>query len=334
MSLPPTIFNVDLSDWPKPLAKLIETVAKGLGIVYEPTRIRRKASAEADALRIRGKAEADYLRMMTETEDDLLTSRVQKALELQKEYFDTTEELAGWRASQRLRNREMRRQYNLESIVGQAAQQLPDIVAEEPVDDDWIAQFFNYSQDVGNEELQAVWASLLAGEVANPGTYSLRTLHTVRMLKQGDARLFRTLSNYLWSGFHCFYEPDLNDYLKEKGLGYAELLHLESIGVIVMRQGLKPSLHSQERGYLDVKYIDTTYRLMPATVDEDGPAKLSSLRCHTVTAVGEELYSLTSPTPDHEYVQLLLDLWRERGFMIRKVDDSGQSDVGRHETRS
>ena len=42
-----------------------------------------------------------------------------------------------------------------------------------------------------NLEMQLIWAQLLAGEVAEPGTFSLRTLQLVRNLQESDARLFR-----------------------------------------------------------------------------------------------------------------------------------------------
>jgi hypothetical protein len=40
---------IDLGKLSEPATKLIDTVANAVGVTYEPTRVRRKAKAEADA---------------------------------------------------------------------------------------------------------------------------------------------------------------------------------------------------------------------------------------------------------------------------------------------
>ncbi len=54
---------INLGDLSKPATVLVEKVCNAVGIVYEPTRIRRKAHAEADAQQIlaAGQMEADAL---------------------------------------------------------------------------------------------------------------------------------------------------------------------------------------------------------------------------------------------------------------------------------
>jgi hypothetical protein len=44
-----SLVNIDLKALSIPATKLIETVASGIGILYEPRRIREKAKADADA---------------------------------------------------------------------------------------------------------------------------------------------------------------------------------------------------------------------------------------------------------------------------------------------
>ena len=162
----------------EPITKLIETTSNGIGTLYEPTRIRKKAEAEAHAATVQAHSEVKVARIRAEGERELA-------------------ELAD-RANQRLAAKELRRQGNIESIVAKAAQQLPDSVSKQPVEADWAVQFFNYVQDIGNEEVQFIWAGILAGEVNQPGAYSLRTLHTLRMLGADDAWLFRRLCSYFW----------------------------------------------------------------------------------------------------------------------------------------
>jgi hypothetical protein len=102
----------------------------GVGVVYEPTQILRKAKAEADAAII--KAEGDI--------------KVQEIVR---------------RAAARVDNKELRRQRNIEAIVAEAQHHLPESVNDEKVDQDRMVQFFEHSQDVGNNEMQTLWRSCL-----------------------------------------------------------------------------------------------------------------------------------------------------------------------------
>jgi hypothetical protein len=131
---------INLGDLGAPLSKLIETVGSAVGVLYEPTRIVKRAKAEVIASKI--KAEGD--------------------IELQQ--------LAA-RAEERLNHVELRRQKNIEAIVSEAAKALPESVSEEKVDEDWTAFFFfENCKDVSNEEMQLLWAKVLAGKVAQPGS--------------------------------------------------------------------------------------------------------------------------------------------------------------------
>ena len=133
----------------EPITKLIETTSNGIGTLYEPTRIRKKAEAEAHAATVQAHSEVKVARIRVEGERELA-------------------ELAD-RANERLAAKELRRQGNIEAIVTKAAHQLPDSVSKQPVDADWAVQFFNYAEDIGNEEVQFIWAGILAGEVNQPG---------------------------------------------------------------------------------------------------------------------------------------------------------------------
>ncbi len=103
---------VDLGKLSKPISKLIDAVSQGIGTIYEPTKIRRKARAQSEASLI--KVESDIRKK------DLLR-----------------------RAANRLVFQEISRQENIENIIDIAANSLPATVSEDPVDKDWISRFFD-----------------------------------------------------------------------------------------------------------------------------------------------------------------------------------------------
>lgn len=143
----------------QPVVKLLDMVQAACGVAFEPARIRRRAKAEADALVIQDDANALLLE----------------------------------RAKARLEAKEVRRQENIEAVVGIAADALPDEVSKENVSPDWVTRFFDKCQDVSDEQMRRLWGRLLAGEVAAPGSYSLRTLESVALLSELEARNFARL---------------------------------------------------------------------------------------------------------------------------------------------
>lgn len=151
-----------------PAAKLIEAVQSGIGVLYEPTRIRRQALAQADAATTAAYAKVEVRRIKA-------------------------------RARRRVEASETRRQQNRESIVEAALRELPGSVDSTQVSPDWIAAFFAACQDVSDEQMQSLWARLLAGEVAHPGSFSPRTIEAVRLMSKQEAELFHSVTRFFFS---------------------------------------------------------------------------------------------------------------------------------------
>jgi hypothetical protein len=251
----------------KPLTKLIETVGGAVGVLYEPIRIVKKAEAESKAGIIKAKASAD--------EQDLIE----------------------YRASERMEWKELRRQRNIESIAKIAYEQLPEEVSEEKVDEDWTVQFFNLSQDISNEEMQIIWGKILAGEVAKPGSYSLITINTLKMLRQQDATLFKRLANFLWSGRYIFLHSESTyTYIKSQGIIWPDFLHLETLGLLNLH--INWTIRPKEG--LIFTYFNQRYNIIN---DGENERYLSG---HQFTQAGIELLTLCDKGPDEEYISSLI----------------------------
>jgi len=280
---------VDLKHLSEPASKLIDAVSGAIGVLYEPTRIRKKARAEADALVL------------------LAEGRVQ-AQDIE------------WRAAQRLMVREARRQKNIETVVRTAVEQLPDTVSEKPVDEDWVFQFFEQCQDIGDEHMQAVWAKLLAGEVTQPGAFSFRTLSVVKTLRVEDANLFTRLSVAVWHHGKAPVPilPDPNaKFLQELGLAGSALLDLQSLGLIVTYQlgSHGPGFAIPARELKDLSYYGRRHLL-------ELPKRMRglSLGRARLTDTGRELFSITGSSANEEYRQMVIEQWRLQGIQVVELD--------------
>ena len=71
---------------------------------------------------------------------------------------------------QRISYQAEKKQRNIVSVIQEASQQLEDKeVPDQEPDHDWTSRFFNHIQDVSDEEIQILWAKILAGEVESKG---------------------------------------------------------------------------------------------------------------------------------------------------------------------
>lgn len=170
------------------LEKLIDYTASGIGSVAGPMLATWRARREAEALRITAGGEADSMRIIAAAQADARSLLVAPDSTVSGE-LDLTQTV-----NQRIRFQEEKRQRNIAAVVGQAADQLGDKeVPDSETDHDWAARFFSDVQDVSSEEMQILWAKVLAGEMERAGSTSIRALNILRNLDQNTARLFGRL---------------------------------------------------------------------------------------------------------------------------------------------
>lgn len=286
---------LDVGKLSEPVTKLIEVVANGVGVLYEPTRIVNKAKAEkkADIIKTEGEIEIDAMKA---------------------------------RAKRRLDHQEMQRQRNIEGITQMAIDALPESVSKDEVDPDWVTQFFNFAQDISNEEVQLIWAKLLANEVAQPGTYSLRTLNTIRLFSQKEAVLFSNICRYIWK--ISLYQRENedpeetiglitmgNDYLKNRlGLTTEDhLAHLQSLGLIYF----PPTKHVMvwKNDWATLNYFGHKIHLAYKRPDQakvyiGDNERSPSYGIISLSPLGMEIKGLCTSEPDMQYFRFALEEYK------------------------
>ena len=170
------------------LSKLLDYTASGIGAVAGPMLAPWQARREAAALRITAEGQADALRSIAAAQSDARDALASTSSNFQAE-IDMAETVR-----QRIQFQEEKRHGNIGSVVGQTAELLGDKeVPDQEPDHDWTARFFNYIQDVSSEEMQLLWAKVLAGQIEQPGSISIRTLSILRNMDQASAKLFQVL---------------------------------------------------------------------------------------------------------------------------------------------
>lgn len=194
---------VNLGELSKPANTLIEKVSSAIGGVFEPWQIKRVAKAEAEASLIKAKSEIEITDLHR-------------------------------RAMHRFVEEEANRQENMEEITKKSIPHLGAGSNPEKMEDDWVTNFFDKSRIVSDEEMQSIWAQVLAGEANAPGSYSKRTVNLLGDLDKRDAELFQTLCRFGWifGSFTPLIFDSQERIYNDVGINFGSLSHLDSLGLI------------------------------------------------------------------------------------------------------
>ena len=231
------------------IEKLVDYTASGIGSTASFFFSRKMARRDAESKLIAAEGEARARISLAESQANTMRIIAKAQADARSTIISSDavvggEITFGTLVEQRIQFQEEKRQSNIESVVQQAALELGDNeVQDHQVDHDWTARFFSDVQDVSSEQMQSLWAKILAGEVARPGSTSIRTLSILKNLNQDVADLFAKfccMCIFLRSG-HLLFDaraPILGDYnegnaLREYGIQYGRLNVLNEHGLIV-----------------------------------------------------------------------------------------------------
>jgi hypothetical protein len=183
---------------------------------------------------------------------------------------------------------EINKQTNIESIAEKCLEYMDkDFVQEEEVDDDWLYTFRDSVKNISSEELQAIWAKLLANEIQSPSSYCLRTLNTLKNMNSYEAEVFKKFIKLTITdkdNTKRFSTRDVDILRKYNINKYIDIKLLEEIGLI--QEGAALVIYPGDNLY----FIDDI-KLLNIFNDTDSEEKLN---VYITTQVGTELASIVT----------------------------------------
>lgn len=289
----------------RPAEKLIEEVSKGIGTLYRPRAILKEGEAEAVKLLAieRAKAEAEEAR-----KDIALAGQMNRLAQLTNGDLLLIE-----RAKTRLALQEIQGQINIEAIADEAVKQLPEQVSDEPVSDEWRQRFFKLAADVSEEGMRELWAKVLAGEVANPQTFSVRTLDTLHKLSQAEAQTFKKFASLcaMWPYMGAAKLTSADDYgLSIHGVNFTELMELKEAGLINPEHSVQMTW-PEGTSFITVLFHGN--KPLQMVRQSGGQMRIQYL---PLSQPGRELTKIVSATVRQEYLAALVAHWTSEGFTV------------------
>ena len=275
--MPPetSISLLNLGKLSKPANTLIKKISNAVGVLFEPRQIKRVAKAKAEAARIEAQSELEVTDLNR-------------------------------RAARRWIEEETQHQKNMEDITAKALPQLDDNAKPDSIEDDWIVNFFDKSRIVSDEEMQSLWARVLAGEANAPGAFSKRTVNSIADLDKQEAALFTQLCGFTWKIPGRVIPLVFDDTAKiynRAGINFETLNHLESIGLIQ---------HNDVSSYRfsPLKRCRVAYfgRSVTLELPKDNEIEIGTA---IFTRIGRELFPICGSKPVNGFWEYVRDKWKD-----------------------
>lgn len=157
---------------------------------------------------------------------------------------------------------------------------------------DWFMRFYEIVGNISDEKVQDIWAKIMAGEINNPNSYSLKTIDILKNIGKQEAELFsNVLSCCVSTGFNIFL-PNYDDYLEKCGITYSQIMLLNEIGLAYNDASIvwNVSVSNQEK----ILFVNNR-RIVTFKSKNDDTIKIQ-IKQFPLTEVGKELATLTNYT--------------------------------------
>lgn len=300
----------DLAGISEPLKRLFELLAEGVGSVVRPYLIKKTAEAKAYEMRVISQALADSRKLLGGVEYEDGKIKILPSSETSNPTPSLPE-----RAASRTEYQELRKQQNIEAVCANAAEILvsKSEISEERPEPEWINQFFDIAGKISTEDLRYWWGKLLAGEITKPGSFSLRTLDTLKNLSRQEAEAFEKLGKYILidEDIAFFPEQTRHQFKQDDTLNLTNILALQEAGLIAsstLNLSINPS---NSDGTFEFIYSSLIIFFEGRSNTHYVDASVWAL-----TKAGRELLKLVTVQPYMEYVEFVAQIFKHDGMKV------------------
>jgi len=222
------------------------------------------------------------------------------------------------RAARRKQMQHERQQANLERIMSLAEEYCSVQLPQQDIEPDWFNQYCELVLDISNASMQQLWAKILAGELAAPGRFALKTLLTLKQMSVREAvalqhaaalscRLRSEQAARIYFGYSR--KPSLWHWLTGRQLAllnlsqfqlsYPQILSLIDIGILHSSEIESGELQNGQRLHWQIQQ-----QVLNGSVKQAGVV----LQYYKYTPTGAELLPLIQCQPHQHYINALQQL--------------------------
>lgn len=212
----------------------------------------------------------------------------------------------------------MNRQYsNFGNTLLKAGPLVTEVDNKIKDDNDFFWGLLEHSKEISNEEMQDLIAKIIAGEYNKPGSYSMSTLQSIKMLGKEELELFEKISSLLINGDsipqNIFSLPEnAKEFLGELKIDFGSLQILQNLGLF-LPNSMSHSLPNPEKKKFAIQYFDQQIIFEP-THEKNFDIKMPGL--FGLSVIGKQLLNHLNPKFNDKYFAWLKENYKIQNYKV------------------
>ena len=184
-------------------------------------------------------------------------------------------------------------------------------------ENDFFWGIIEHAKEISNEEMQELIAKIIAGEYNKPGSYSMSTLQSIKMLGKDELELFETIAclliNYDSIPKDIFSLPEsIKDLFKKLKIDFGRFQLLQSLGLFLPND-LTSSMENPLRQIFALQYFDQQIIFKPT---HENNFKIKLPGSYTLSTTGKQIVKHLNPRFNDKYFSWLKENYKIQNYKI------------------
>lgn len=202
------------------------------------------------------------------------------------------------------------------NLIGTATKSAKYIEQDKPndikMDNDFFWNTIEHAKTISNEEIQELVAKIIAGEYNHPGTYSMSTLQTLKMLGKQELELFEKMCSLCINDFQIsqdiFTLPEsIKPILNSLKIDFRSLQALQNLGLF-LPNSMTRGIDNPDRKNFALNYLDKVILFKP-TLEND--TKIALPAYYELSNTGKQILQHLKQEFNEDYY-----IWLKTNYLI------------------
>lgn len=188
-------------------------------------------------------------------------------------------------------------------------------------ENDFFWGIIEHAKEISNEEMQELIAKIIAGEYNKPGSYSMNTLQSIKMLGKKELELFEKTCTLLVNANQIphtiFSIPDsAKKFLDQLGLDFGSMQELQSLRLFFSNDMEKQPIKNPEKKKFALKYFDKDILFEPSTPENEDSLQIRLAGFYGLSPVGCQILQHLNPRSNDDYYEWLKHNYKIPNYRI------------------
>lgn len=184
-------------------------------------------------------------------------------------------------------------------------------------DNDFFWNMIEHAKTISNDEMQELIAKIIAGEYNQPGTYSMSTLHCLKMIGKSELEAFEKIAslciNYSQIPEQVFGLPEsIKPVMNNLKIDFGAFQALQTLGLF-LPNSMVNSMQNQMKKNLAISYFDQQILYKPLN---DQSVNINFPGFYDLSINGKQILKHLEPVFNNEYFKWLKNNYKVDNYEV------------------